>query len=457
MSNNDSSSSSSSSNKTIEKTLAIGCGGCAAAIGAVAIVAILMISLIAGAAGSLLGWLWGGGAPDGQPNANAAPANAPILATPTPIPQDCYVTPTPQQITVTPSTPGGTPGIGYLPTATPCPTPDNSWFTPDPNGYGVGQTGYGTNDYDIRAGRITAQQISQILRNYPLNGGPNPLAPYAANIAAFQNAYNINAGFFLAWAVQESGLCTTGISPSAIECVNIIWTAGGRCVSHNYAVGHDFCGYVSWPDAAEAWFRLMVGLYIPSGATTVSKIVYIYAPCSDNGGCSFVEHYISDVEYLVKLWNALPQPVASSNNNVPHGNPFHSPYVVTQQYGCTDFPEFYNQACDTSSGGRTQWYHRGLDIVSKDDPTIFATIDGQVIFAGWGDDGFGYRVYVQNGHYLVIYPHLSRILVRAGQSVIWGNPVGVEGTTGRSTGNHLHYEVHVDGAWVDPVQFLQTP
>ncbi len=88
-------------------------------------------------------------------------------------------------------------------------------------------------------------------------------------------------------------------------------------------------------------------------------------------------------------------------------------------------------------------------------PTIYSTIEGTVQFAGFAGDGFGIRVYIRSGEFLVIYPHLSRALVGAGQAVAWGQPIGVEGSTGYSTGNHLHYEIHINGAWIDSTPYLK--
>jgi murein DD-endopeptidase MepM/ murein hydrolase activator NlpD len=138
----------------------------------------------------------------------------------------------------------------------------------------------------------------------------------------------------------------------------------------------------------------------------------------------------------------------------PHGSPFHSGYVVTQPFGCTDFPEFRDQACAIATGGEAPWFHRGYDMVSMGDKTIYSTIDGTCIFAGFQGDGFGIRAYVKSGPFLVIYPHMSRVLVAAGQPVAWGQPLGTEGSTGYSTGSHLHYEIHINGAWVNPVPYL---
>lgn len=148
--------------------------------------------------------------------------------------------------------------------------------------------------------------------------------------------------------------------------------------------------------------------------------------------------------------NSTPPPPGTG----PRGSPYRAQYVFTQPYGCTDFPEFYNQSCASATEGRRPWFHRGVDMATLGSPTIYSTIEGTVTYAGWGDDGFGNRVYLKSGEYLVIYPHLSRVLVGTGQVVGWGEPIGIEGTTGYSTGNHLHYEIHINGAWVDSTPFL---
>ena len=173
--------------------------------------------------------------------------------------------------------------------------------TPDPNFPPVGVAGQGS--YDIRQGQITLAKVQQVLLKWPnQNGTPNPLIAVAQRIIDFQTQYHINGGYALAWFAMESGICTTGISPTAIECGNIVWTPGGNCATHNVTIYHDFCGYANWSDAVEAWFRLMSGYYIANGLTTVTAIVHVYAPCEDNGGCGFVDHYIATVQDLITEW-----------------------------------------------------------------------------------------------------------------------------------------------------------
>ncbi|MBP9160250.1 MAG: M23 family metallopeptidase [Flavobacteriales bacterium] len=99
--------------------------------------------------------------------------------------------------------------------------------------------------------------------------------------------------------------------------------------------------------------------------------------------------------------------------------------------------------------------HMGLDFTSPTGTKIHATGDGRVSFAGYNASGFGDHVVIDHGFgYETLYGHMSKINVREGQRVKRGDTIGEVGSTGLSTGPHLHYEVHKDGAPVDPVNFL---
>lgn len=98
--------------------------------------------------------------------------------------------------------------------------------------------------------------------------------------------------------------------------------------------------------------------------------------------------------------------------------------------------------------------HTGVDFEAACGTPTVATRDGTVAFAGWMS-GYGNRVEVRHGGGMVTtYSHLSVIGVRPGQQVGAGRPVGLVGTTGASTGCHLHFEVTLDGAYTDPMPFL---
>lgn len=99
--------------------------------------------------------------------------------------------------------------------------------------------------------------------------------------------------------------------------------------------------------------------------------------------------------------------------------------------------------------------HKGLDFTAPQGSPIYATGNGIVKTAGYDEGGYGNHVIINNGYgYQTLYGHMVRIKVRAGQAVKRGEVIGWVGSTGKSTGPHCHYEVHVNGREVDPVYFF---
>ncbi|MEQ6388622.1 M23 family metallopeptidase [Bacillaceae bacterium S4-13-58] len=104
-------------------------------------------------------------------------------------------------------------------------------------------------------------------------------------------------------------------------------------------------------------------------------------------------------------------------------------------------------------GARWGSYHRGIDISGVSDRTIKAADNGTVSYAGW-DGTYGNKVVINhNNGFRTVYAHLSRINVNVGQTVPRGASIGVMGTTGRSTGVHLHFEVLKNGSNVNPLNY----
>lgn len=105
-------------------------------------------------------------------------------------------------------------------------------------------------------------------------------------------------------------------------------------------------------------------------------------------------------------------------------------------------------------GGRGYEYHEGQDIDAQYGTPVQVAASGKVIIAGW-QRGYGNVVYVDHGSGLSTrYGHLSEIDVTVGQSVTRGQTIGLVGSTGRSTGPHLHYEVRINNQPVDPRPYL---
>lgn len=101
--------------------------------------------------------------------------------------------------------------------------------------------------------------------------------------------------------------------------------------------------------------------------------------------------------------------------------------------------------------------HAGLDMAAPLGTPVFATADGIVGRAERTYGGYGNLVQIEHGKGLETrYGHLSQILVRQGQRVHRGDLIALMGSTGRSTGSHLHYEVRIDGHAVNPTPFLQS-
>lgn len=113
-----------------------------------------------------------------------------------------------------------------------------------------------------------------------------------------------------------------------------------------------------------------------------------------------------------------------------------------------------------TAGSLTQyftWYHPGLDVANRGAPGVVASDGGTVVVAGWPDNyGFGNRVVIDHGNgYQTTYAHMSNIYISSGQKVSRGQVIGQMGSTGRSTGTHLHFEIRYKGIAVNPLAILK--
>ena len=107
------------------------------------------------------------------------------------------------------------------------------------------------------------------------------------------------------------------------------------------------------------------------------------------------------------------------------------------------------------SGFNYSGYHPALDIAAGYGVPIYAADSGVVVFAGWSNWGFGYMVVVDHGNgWQTLYSHLSQWNVSCGQSVYQGNLLGLAGSTGNSSGPHLHFEINYQGARLNPWNYL---
>ena len=99
-------------------------------------------------------------------------------------------------------------------------------------------------------------------------------------------------------------------------------------------------------------------------------------------------------------------------------------------------------------------FHKGLDISARRGSPVVAGADGMISFSGT-DRGYGRAITIKHGYGLKTkYAHMKKLLVRKGQFVKKGEMIGLVGSSGRSTGSHLHYEVHLNGVPVNPMKYI---
>lgn len=122
-------------------------------------------------------------------------------------------------------------------------------------------------------------------------------------------------------------------------------------------------------------------------------------------------------------------------------------------------PSIWPSSGDVSSPYGLRWggsdYHPGIDIADDIGTPIVATADGVVTDAGWNSGGYGNMVDIDHGNgYMTRYAHAESVVVSPGQEVRRGEIIAYMGSTGYSTGPHVHYEVRVNGRPVNPVGYL---
>ena len=150
---------------------------------------------------------------------------------------------------------------------------------------------------------------------------------------------------------------------------------------------------------------------------------------STNEITNFYEGYLNRIIYDVSY--------------TPMGLPFSG--AITSEFGHRENP----------FGGSEIETHKGLDIKGPIGGMVKAVAKGEVEFAGL-KGGFGNCIILKHGNgFETLYGHLSKIFVSVGQTIDIGQQIGLIGSTGRSTGPHLHYEVHRNGQKINPEDFLK--
>ncbi len=217
--------------------------------------------------------------------------------------------------------------------------------------------------------------------------------------------------------------------------------------------------------AATACSAILVSAAAPAFANTANSAATtsttasadIVQPLRDAEG-SVVENGDARFKSLFASWTAIERtaPTAGSSEGV---TAYSSPIMqrgisvpsrmplegasLTSSFGMRNHPVL---------GGRRQ--HQGIDLAAPSGTPVYATADGVVGRADWYSS-YGLYISINHGASMETrYAHLSRLAVAAGDNVKKGDLIGYVGSTGRSTGPHLHYEVRVEGLAVNPIPYM---
>ncbi|MBA3642636.1 MAG: peptidoglycan DD-metalloendopeptidase family protein [Chloroflexia bacterium] len=124
-------------------------------------------------------------------------------------------------------------------------------------------------------------------------------------------------------------------------------------------------------------------------------------------------------------------------------------FTFTQGFGCSPY---WFEPWNSSIGCN---YHNGIDLANSWGTPLTASDGGVVEYSGWCDCGLGYYVKIDHGNgFKTVYGHMGELWVSSGDALRQGDALGLMGSTGNSTGPHVHFMVEVDGVTVDPLGYL---
>ena len=157
--------------------------------------------------------------------------------------------------------------------------------------------------------------------------------------------------------------------------------------------------------------------------------------------------------------NGLPIIPAAGSIPAPGSFPFDPSLVGGSGAADSRIPSIWPTTGEVTSPYGLRWggtdFHPGIDIANDMGTPIVATADGVVEYAGWNSGGYGNMVDINHGNGIMTrYGHASQVVVSTGQQVKRGQLIAYMGSTGFSTGPHVHYEVHVNGNRVNPISYL---
>lgn len=268
----------------------------------------------------------------------------------------------------------------------------------------------------------------------------SPLRGLGKNFVSTAKAGNKNPLFIAHFAQKESSWGTAGIARSETN------NPFGRKAAKDDPSINGFKKFNSWADAVDEQGPFLKRVYQDLGYQTIDRIINRYCPTSD--GCD-TQTYIAEVKSFVSSHTQKANGVFGADPCVAAGlASAGGPHSGSMTW---PLPGHYTLSSTFHSPSRPT--HNGIDMPAPEGTPIVAAADGVVekIFVNEAINGYGVKLDHQNGiktAYLHFMP--GSVAVQLGQSIKAGQTIGKIDNTGRSTGNHLHFAVQVNGSWVNP-------
>ncbi|HEY9580261.1 MAG TPA: M23 family metallopeptidase [Rhizorhapis sp.] len=198
-----------------------------------------------------------------------------------------------------------------------------------------------------------------------------------------------------------------------------------------------------FPAARSALKIVLVGVAVSAAAPVMASDVVMDSQDDEALGVQAAAPTDADFRAIFTSWKKMDN-VAHATVSIPSRKPVDH-ISLTSNYGVRS---------DPFNGHRRA--HKGIDIPGPVGTPIYATADGIVSRSGRAG-GYGNLIEINHGDGISTrYGHMSKLIVEPNQRVRRGQVIGLMGSTGRSTGSHLHYEVRIDGEAVNPVPFVKS-
>lgn len=278
-----------------------------------------------------------------------------------------------------------------------------------------------------------------------------------------QEKYGVPAALTLAQIILESsGTYPGGLSLLAYECNNLFGIKGsGTAGSKLYATQeYTGSGYITVNEPFRKYNNVKESIEDHAILLCTSQYTAQTESAKTDDDWAYAiwrAGYATDPNYPSKLINLFQMYNLYQFDNMTVAdfkNSSSNILIVGKGILCNPCP---GATYISSTFGYREWdnsYHKGIDYAAPAGTPTYAAKDGTVIIAGWSDSAGNWVVIDHGNGYVTKYMHHSSLCVYAGQSVKKGQQIGCVGTTGYSSGNHLHFQLEINGVAVNPIQYM---